>query len=313
MATPATASWRALGTGVTVLTTDETGLAAARAAVEAELSAIDVAASRFREDSELSRVNQAGGRAVRVSPLFLEALDAALRAASLTGGAVDPTVGEALILAGYDRDFALLASAPAGSATAQRPRITITRAPGLGAIAVDRERSAVAVARGVKLDLGATAKALAADRAAAAAQAAAGCGVLVGLGGDIAVAGPPPPEGWRVRVCEDHAAGPDAPGQTVSIADGGLATSSTTTRRWRAQEGERHHIIDPQTGQPAREVWRTVSVAAASCVDANTAATAAIVMGERGRGWLAQLRLPARLIDAEGNVVRIGDWPAEEA
>jgi thiamine biosynthesis lipoprotein len=301
--------WQALGTSASVVTTDPDALRVAREAVECELAAIDLAASRFREDSDLSRVNSAAGRRVTVSALFVEALDTALRAAAMTDGAVDPTVGEPLVLAGYDRDFALL-GADAGGGTPP-PRVKALRAPGIGAITLDARRRTVAVARGVRLDLGATAKALAADRSAAAASHAAGCGVLVSLGGDISVAGEPPDGGWRIRVCEDHAAPTETAGQTISIAGGGLATSSTTTRRWRDAEGARHHIINPATGSPAEEIWRTASVAAATCVDANAAATAAIVMGETAVPWLSGAALPARLVAADGSVLRVGDWPAE--
>jgi thiamine biosynthesis lipoprotein len=166
----------------------------------------------------------------------------------------------------------------------------------------------------VHLDLGATAKAWAADRAASRLAGALGCGVLVGLGGDIAVAGPPPPGGWRIRVQditgrpEDPPAGPAA---VVAIRDGGLATSSTTARRWRRGGDVLHHILDPRTGLPAAVHWRTVSVAAATCVDANTASTAAIIRGPQALDWLSNLGLPARLVDAAGTVRTVGGWPAE--
>jgi thiamine biosynthesis lipoprotein len=313
-ASPALATWRALGTSASVLVDDPVSLPAARASVEAELAAIDRACSRFRDDSELARVNSSAGRTVRVSPLFLEAIEAALRAARLSDGAVDPTVGEALILAGYDRDFALMSGAAdsAGPAAPPRANVRVTRAPGILAIAVDRPNATVTVPRGVQLDLGASAKALAADRAAAAARDATDAGVLVSHGGDIATAGPAPERGWAVRVCDDHRAGADAAGQTVSIFSGGLATSSTTVRRWSDAGGERHHIIDPTRGLPAEVVWRTVSVAAGTCVDANTAATAAIVLGGGATEWLSATGLPARLVAIDGGVQHLGAWPSDE-
>jgi thiamine biosynthesis lipoprotein len=165
----------------------------------------------------------------------------------------------------------------------------------------------------VSLDLGATAKALAADRAATRAAAVAGCGVLVSLGGDLAIAGPPPARGWEVRVTDSHASGPDADGQTVLLRGGGLATSSATVRRWQRGGQDLHHVIDPHTGRPANVVWRTVSVAASSCVDANIASTAAMIRGETAPAWLESLGLSARLVLPEGSVVRGGGWPAEEA
>lgn len=295
-----TARWPALGTTASVTVCEAPALTAARAAVEEELAAIDRSCSRFRDDSDLTRLNAMAGRPVPVGPLLLEAILAALRAAELTDGAVDPTIGEALILAGYDRDFSVGLKQPAHPLSARR-------VPGWWAVSVDHALRRVTTSRDVRLDLGATAKALAADRAAAAA-AAGGSGVLVNLGGDIAVAGSPPLNGWPVRVADDHQAPPDAPGQWLTIRSGGLATSSTTVRRWGLAS---HHIIDPRTGRPAASRWRTVSVAAASCVDANTASTAAIVRGDDAPAWLEAHGLPARLVDRNGEVLTVASWPEE--
>jgi thiamine biosynthesis lipoprotein len=297
------AHWSALGTGVDVFVDRHDCLEAARRLVEDELDRIDRACSRFREDSELSRLSRGGGRWVEVSPLCLEAVEAGLRAARLTGGAVDPTVGRSLRLLGYDRDFDELKGRAA-------PRLRLVAAPGWETVDVDRRRGAVRVPRGVELDLGATAKALAADRAARAVSEGLGCATLVSFGGDLALGGPAPAGGWPVRVTEHHAAGFRAPGQTISLSTGALATSSTAARRWVAPEGDRHHIVDPATGRPAREVWRAVTVAAASCVDANTASTAAIVLGEAAPGWLSDRGMPSRLLARDGRVTHVGDWPA---
>jgi thiamine biosynthesis lipoprotein len=297
----ASATWRALGTTAVVLTERLAALSAARAAVARELDAIDRACSRFRSDSELSRVNAARGGRTAVGPLFIEAVQAALRAARITDGDVDPTIGGALVLAGYDRDFAAIRPSP-------RPLRAI-RAPGWRVVEVDADAGTIRVPAGVVLDLGATAKALAADRAARGAADAADCGVLVNLGGDLATAGPPPSGGWLVRVTDDHAGSPDAAGETVLVATGALATSSTTLRRWPRGAATLHHILDPATGAPTAGPWRTVSVAAASCVDANTATTAAIVRGEAAVAWLNGLALPARLCRADGSVVRVAGWP----
>jgi FAD:protein FMN transferase len=311
----ATARWEALGSGVVLRVGDPAALARAQAVVVGELDAIDCACSRFRADSELSRVNAlAGGRAMRVAPLLVEALEVALRAAELTDGAVDPTVGAALVLAGYDRDWRLLepvaAEAAVIPAPRPAPRIRAEVRSGWRTIELDAVRSTVRVPRGIALDLGASAKAWAADRAARAAHEACGCGVLVGIGGDVATAGTAPACGWRIHVTDDHRAGPEAPGQTISIATGGLATSSTATRRWRRGAATMHHIIDPATGAPAIGVWRTVSVAAADCTDANIASTAALVLGDESAvAWLTERCLPACLVDRRGVVRRVGDWP----
>jgi len=302
----ATADIAALGTTARIVALNGRKLEAAMGAVRLELEAIDRACSRFRPDSELSRVNEAGGAPVSIGPLLREALQAALRASCLTDGIVDPTVGEALVRAGYDRDFAAVPRQGCAVPRIFRP------SPGFQVVQLNPAASTVRLPAGVRLDLGATAKALAADRAAAAAAQAAGCGVLVSLGGDVAVAGAGPAGGWTIRVTDDCHAGPDAPGQTVAIVSGGLATSSTTVRRWSRGGATLHHIIHPSTGLPAKEHWRSVSVAAASCLDANIAATAAIVLGSRASDWLSERQLPARLIGTDGTVMTAAGWPADD-
>jgi FAD:protein FMN transferase len=299
--------WPAFGSTAELLVADPAALGLARRAVEAEIAAIDSACSRFRDDSELARLNARTGRPVRVGPLLAEAIAAALRIAAATSGDVDPTVGRALRVAGYDRDFAELedTGVPGWAASAEP-------APGWRQVRLDRETRMVQTPPGVELDLGSSAKALAADRAAASAAGAAGCPVLVNLGGDLALGGGAPAAGWAVRVTEDHAAGLSAPGQTVLLRASALATSSTTVRRWRRGGQPVHHILDPATGLPAPEAWRTVSVAAARCVDANAASTAAIVRGLRAPAWLEDLGLPARLVAADGEAVIVGAWPAPE-
>ena len=174
-------------------------------------------------------------------------------------------------------------------------------------------RSALVVLpRGVHLDLGATAKALAADRAARRIHASLGCGVLVNLGGDLRTAGPEPAGGWQIALGDDHAEAVVRPDTTVALhRDGALASSGTTRRRWRHGGRTVHHIVDPRTGDAAEPRWRTVSVAAKSTVDANTASTAAVVLGGDAPGWLAERRLPARLVGVGGDVVTTPGWPSE--
>ena len=297
----------AFGTVAVVAVADPSGgrLTRAVAAVDRTVAEFDRACSRFRDDSELTALNASAGTAVRVGPVLLEAVSAALRAARLTGGDVDPTVGEALIALGYDRDFAVLErSAPQYSRA-------VASIPGWRTVQLDPGGSMVRTAPGVILDLGATAKALAADRAAARAFAAVGCGVLVSFGGDLAMAGAAPSDGWRVRVTDDHRAGLDAPGQWIALRSGGLATSSVSVRRWRTRSGVAHHLVDPSTGLPAGGMWRTASVAAASCLDANIASTAAIIRGALAVGWLSELGLPSRLVSVDGMVRHLAGWPAE--
>ena len=134
-----------------------------------------------------------------------------------------------------------------------------------------------------------------------------GVSVAVSCGGDIAVRGPVPPGGWPIRV----ALSDDSDDwQDVVVFDGGLATSGTNSRRWRRGGIELHHIIDPSTGLPAQTPWAMVSVAAATCVEANAAATAALIMGDSAPAWLDHLKLPARLVNTRGDVRFAGGWCA---
>jgi thiamine biosynthesis lipoprotein len=297
-----TTTVQAIGTTATVVVEAHAAQEATRLLV-AELDAIDLACSRFRPDSELMRANAAAGRLTPVSALFADAVGTALRAAEQTGGAVDPTVAPALVALGYDRDFA----AVEGDGEQD---VRGVPAAGWRTVTLDARRRLLRLAPDCRLDLGATAKALAADRAAAAIAAATASPTLVSLGGDVATAGPTPAGGWLVHVADDHRAGPVAGGQSVTVSGGGLATSSTTVRRWRRGGRTVHHIVDPATGEPAAAAWRTVSVAAASCVDANAASTAAIVRGASAPRWLEARGLPARLVGPAGTVLTVGGWPA---
>jgi thiamine biosynthesis lipoprotein len=299
------ASFRVFGTAAVLLVTDPAMEDKARAITDAELAAVDLACSRFRTDSELSRINASRGVITRVSELFAELITEALRAADLTDGAVDPTVGQALVAAGYDRDFDELISS--GPVNRQEP----TPVPGWRSVRLDPVTRHVRLDHGAQLDLGSTAKAWSADRCATRIAADLDVGVLVSLGGDIAVAGPPPGDGWPVRVTDNHAAPADAPGQTVTIRSGGLATSSTTVRAWQQGHRRMHHLIDPATGAPVDSPWRTVSVAAATCTDANIASTAAIIKGASAIVWLTASHLPARLVAHDGTVTVTAGWPAD--
>jgi thiamine biosynthesis lipoprotein ApbE len=302
--TATSADDRALGGSLRVVVTRPSDLAPAKAAVDEVVRAVDLAASRFRDDSELSRLNAIPDREVIVSPLLAKLIAAALRGARLTDGAVDPTIGSAMKLAGYNADFA---DVPADGLAID---LVVSRVPGWQAIAFNESSRSIQLPPGVEIDLGATAKAIASDLAAAAALATIdGGGVLVSLGGDIAVAGEAPAEGWLIQASEDSGAPIDEREETISIRSGGIATSSTTVRRWIRGGIALHHIIDPVTGLPSDGPWRTATVVAGTCVDANIASTAAIVKGRAAIEWLEANRLPARLVDREGTVHRLSGWP----
>jgi thiamine biosynthesis lipoprotein len=268
-------------------------------AVRRWLDAVDAAASTYRPDSELTALNSAGGAPTRVGPVLAAALRVALAAAVSTDGAVDPTVGAVTL-----------------SSAAAVP--TVTRAGTYRDVALvdDGDAAVVTMPAGVRLDLGATAKAWAADRAAELARLESGAGVLVSLAGDIATAGPAPLGGWIVLVTDDHREGVDSANpvaQKVSLSGGGLATSSTTVRRRSTGDGRTvAHVVDPIRWQPVTPVWRTVCVAAGDCLTANTATTAALVLGDRAEAWLERTGLPVRLVGIDGHVVRLGAWPAPE-
>ena len=301
-------AWNAIGTTIRVVVTDPSKVGAARAILTEDLAALDEACSRFRGDSELIRLEASAGRPTRVSPLLAGAIRAALRGAQLTDGDLDPTLGRAMEALGYDRDFA---SMPVQGGAI---RVTVRHVPQWRQIELDETTDTLTVPAGVRLDLGATAKAWAADRSAQRIAQALGCGVLVSLGGDIAIAGDVPPDGWPIRVQDvtgDPLVPAEGPSGLIAIRAGGLATSSTTSRKWQQGGDLMHHILDPRTGRPAASKWRTVSVAAGSALDANIASTTAIIRGERAPGWLAQLGLPARLVAVDGSVTTIADWPKD--
>jgi thiamine biosynthesis lipoprotein len=304
----ATASFPALGTTAAVTVVDAKALPAALAIVQEELRRIDETCSRFRDDSELAQLNRSAGVPFASSPLLLEALAVALSAAARTDGDVDPTVGRSMGALGWDSDFTVVVAR-----RGQAPRMRIVPAAGWQRVRLDRARGLARIPAGVEIDLGATAKALAADRCARRVHEATGASALVNLGGDIALAGPAPAGGWPIRVTDDHRSAATAEGQTIALAGGGLATSSTTVRRWRAGDAELHHIVDPRTGAPAAEVWKTVSVAAGTCVEANSASTAAIVRGEKAVAWLERAGLPARLVRRDGATTYTCGWPEEAA
>ncbi|HXW87395.1 MAG TPA: FAD:protein FMN transferase [Streptosporangiaceae bacterium] len=308
--TIASSTFGVFGTTAVLVVTSAQAVGEARSVADGLLADVDLACNRFRPDSELSRLNAAGGRSMPVSQTLADLLAAALRAARITGGDVDPTCGSALLALGYDRDFPQVQAAARGAGVAPAAA-AVGPVPGWRCVHLDRSSHRVMITGGARLDLGATAKAWAADRCADQIAARLGCGVLVSLGGDVAVAGPPPPGGWRIRVTDDQAAPASVPGQTVSIGSGGLATSSTTIRSWALGHRRVHHIIDPATGGPAVSCWRTVSVAAGTCTDANIASTAAIIRGPAAPGWLHDLGLPARLVRHDGSTVTTAGWPGD--
>jgi thiamine biosynthesis lipoprotein len=308
---PASAQWSLWSSYAHLAVADGRTLRVARSVAEEVLARVDGACSRFRPDSDLSVANRHAGSWVQVDPLLLAAVRAALWAAEVTDGVVDPCLGRALVALGYDDDLAVVRRRLPGD----RPvPVAATAAPRPGAWReIEMTDDLLLVPAGVALDLGATATSWAADVVARAVADATGCSAVVSLGGDVRVAGPAgaaPPE-WDVRVAEaaDDLQDPEH-GTTVGVS-GGLATSTTVVRRWRSGGTEHHHLLDPVTGWPAAAPYRTVTAAGSTCLGANAASTAAVVLGDRAPQWLAANGVAARLVAQDGTVTTVGPWPAD--
>ncbi len=302
-----TRSFRAIGTTATVVLQDAASADVAARALAREVAAIDLACSRFRADSELQMVHDNAGQTVKVGQLLFEALEVALFAADRSGGAVDPTIGNAIAALGYDADLDEVRARPPSPPRALGP------VAGYMHVQLNARDHTVRIPRGVRLDLGSTAKALAADRAASRIAQTIGAGTLVSLGGDVAVAGPPPLGGWSIGIARESSTPAGQVDQVVAITHGGLASSATSVRAWTAGDRQVHHIVDPRTGDSVEPYWVLVSAAGTSCVDANLVTTAAIVWGEQALGKLVDFPQAARLVRSDGKVFTVNGWPSEEA
>ena len=254
-----------------------------------EVDRLDRLASRFRDDSELSRINHNNGNWTETSWDFVAVLTASLEAAGATGGLVDPLLGRHVVDAGYDR-WAGQDSSAQGLPTAARWQEIEVR-PG-------RTQARVRIPAGSSLDVGAVAKGWLADRLAKITHASTGFDTIANMGGDLRVISPGTP--WAVS------ADPDRPGvepRAVELVDAALATSGLGHRSWRGG----HHIIDPRSGRPASTCWSSVSVLAAQAAGANAAATAALVQGPAGPAWIDSMGLDAWFVGETEKVV--GRWP----
>jgi thiamine biosynthesis lipoprotein len=249
------------------------------AAVRERFEDRDARFSRFRVRSELNAVNATRSAVVCVSAPFADMLGVALAAARATAGLVTPAVGGAVLAAGYDRDFDELPG--------DRPDVPAPAVPSFRSLSL-RSRLLVRGER-VLLDLNGVVKGKTVDDALAEAG-----GGWVSAGGDIATTVP-------VRVGLPG-------GETIVLTGGGLATSSVAVRRWRRGGAERHHLIDPATGRPADSPWRDVSAVAGSCLAADVAAKAALLLGPAGPAWLDRRGLAGRFVTRGGRVVVNEAW-----
>jgi FAD:protein FMN transferase len=296
------ATFRAMNTDISVLAPDDapdfdTTVETARVTFEA----VENCLSRFRPESELCELNRSGGISFTASPLLLRVVKLALDAAEATGGAFDPTILPALESAGYDRSFERLQTRRSGGGVAVREApFTID----YRAVRLDPARSTITLPPGSRIDLGGIGKGFAVDLAIEATSATPHR--CINAGGDIAVRGTPGSgSGWTVAL-ED--AGERA-GATVSIVDSALATSTISRRRWVNDGVEQHHLIDPRTRRPTDGPFRTVSVVAHTCVQADVAAKATLVLGNNGIALLNELGLHGIAIRHDDTVSTTRDWP----
>ena len=292
--TPGIATWVDWTCDVSTWVQDVTLLDQASAIVRSVMLDVELAASRFREDSEVIKLMS--GAPLEVSRTLIAMISAAVEAAEATNGLLDPTLGRIMRAWGYNEEVPQQA--------VPQPHIVLDRASTWKDITIDN--NVVTVPQGVLIDLGATAKAWASDVASQRIWQELRVPCVVGIGGDLAIAGPA-----DFRTIIEVAESPSDTAIAVLVGPGGLATSSTVRRKWKVEGATAHHIMDPRTQAPAVGMWRTVTVMAATCVAANHVATAAIVMGEPARRWLASLHLPARLIAQTDEVTYIGDWPQD--
>jgi FAD:protein FMN transferase len=288
----------AMGTSVCVLT-DAAGQGAAAGQVERLFARWEERLSRFRPDSELSRLNARSGRPVVASDLLLEVVSAALRAARATSGLYDPTLLRAIEQLGYDRSFERI-----GQTT---PPLAGPIAPGGGwrRVRVDHGARTITLPAGVGIDLGGIAKGMAVDAAIERLRALGVGSAMVSAGGDLRVLGTPPGElAWRIEL-----PGPAGP-VTVPLTHGSLATSGIGRRRWRQGRIERHHLLDPRSSRPARTGLWSVTVAAATCAQAEVAAKTAFILGVGpGAEFLAGKRLAGLFTTPAGERCPAGSWP----
>lgn len=296
---PNAGRFRALGADVELLVVDQARLGEIAGHVRIVFDEIDRTFSRFRLDSELARLGWLPGMRQPASPLFLELLDLAVRAARDTAGWFDPTIRDALEAAGYDRSIERIESEGPGP-------VHLSHAPGWwDAIDYDRAGGWVRIPPRVRLDFGGIGKGFAVDLALRSLPPNHG-GVLLNAGGDLGVRGPAPEGGWQIDIAADA----DSPVETtVTLHAGALATSGLGRRSW-VRDGEQlHHLIDPRTGLPGRSPWRSVTVATRDCAAAEVAAKVAWLMGDAGPAWLDGLGVAGRLAGTNGRIVTVGQWP----
>ena len=281
----------ALGTDVELILDTAPGPAAEMrlAAAEADVRRYEAVFSRFRPDSELSKLNRLGR--LRPSPALAEVVRLALRARDTSGGRFDPTVHDALVAAGYSRSFDDLAQ----TTVARAARVRTVCA---GAVDLDDLTGEVRLAGGVHIDLGGIAKGWIVDRIAARLGEAGPC--LVNAGGDLAISAPRSTGAWPVGVALG-----DGESITLDLGRGAMATSGRDRRRWEGPDGPAHHIIDPRTGAPAETDLIRVTAVASTAVEAEVLAKSLLIAGASDAADEANANDIAAVLIAEDGAVTL--------
>jgi thiamine biosynthesis lipoprotein len=266
----------------------------------ARLADLEARWSRFREDSDITRVNRAAGRAVEVDAATVELVSHLVQAWWATGGAFDPTLLPLTVQLGDAVswvDAARVTSLADGS-----------RGPGDPAgIGVDAARCLVQVPAGTALDAGGLGKGLAADMVVEDLLASGAVGALVVVGGDVRVGGEHPDGAWTVAV-EDPFVG-ERELTRIGLCAGGVATSSTRWRRWEVDGQEHHHLLDPATGRPTPGTIVAATVVAGTAAWAEAWTKAVMVRGpEHVLAELDALGLAALAVGADGSVITNDAW-----
>jgi thiamine biosynthesis lipoprotein len=277
-----TQTFRSMGTDVSVIGPDAPGFDNAVAAVVGRFEVEDRRCSRFRGDSELTLVNAAAGSWTSISPPLAEVVDLALAAATATEGRFDPTVHDALVAAGYDRDFDEVLAGARGELHPATPCGRWTE--------IERRGDELRLPAGVHLDLGAIAKGWTVDVAVDEALHHVPW-IVVNAGGDLRVGGDAP----SIDVGIEDPERPDDELLRMTLGSGAIATSSVVKRSW---GNDAHHVIDPTTGRPAVTDVLQATVWAATCADAEVAATDALLSGRE-----AARRYPAVLVMRSADVI----------
>jgi thiamine biosynthesis lipoprotein len=257
--------------------------------------------SRFLPDSEISRLNAAGGKATVVSADTYNVIEQAVQAWHATDGCFDPTVLRALRAQGYDRPFDEVAvSAPA-------PAPAEVDVPGCAGVELDAGTHLVRLPRDVTIDLGGIGKGAAADLVVTELLATGAEGVCANLGGDVRVEGTPPSRrGWVVGLRCPGASSPSP--RAIALAAGAVCTSTTLRRRWATGAGPRHHLIDPRSGAPVDTGLASVTVIGARAVQAEILTKVAFMAGPAGAAErLVRHGVAAVLVLDDGSTVDVGE------